>query len=89
MTDELTVDERDLLLWLAQEDFSQYGECHGRALDALVEKGLAQVHGPGEHQVFVAQDHDGTKGMMFRAVSLTPRGVAEARIVREAERRRS
>jgi hypothetical protein len=74
MTD-LTHDERELLTWLGNEDFSQYGECHGKSLDALVEKGLAQIHGPGEHQdCFIAKDPHGEKGMMYRAVSLTDMG---------------
>jgi len=74
-------DERDLLAqeifllrWLSKEEFSQYGECHGATLDSLIAQGLAQVHGPGEHQVFIAQDHTGDKGMMYRAVSLTEAG---------------
>lgn len=73
---DVTLDtvEFDLLEWLGQEDHSQYGECYGRALDALVAKGLAQVHGPGEHQSFIASDRAGTKGMMYRAVSLTDVG---------------
>jgi hypothetical protein len=25
----LTVSEKDLLLWLSREDFSQHSECHG------------------------------------------------------------
>ena len=82
MTDtELNADERDLLLWLAEEDFSQFGECHGRALDVLIEKGLAQVHEDRDHQDragFIARG----EGPMFRAVSLTARGIAEARIER-------
>jgi hypothetical protein len=72
----LTPDETALLQWLGREDFSQYGECHGRALDGLIAKGLAQVHGAGEHQRFIANDHAGTKGMMYRAVSLTEAGIA-------------
>lgn len=72
---ELTADECDLLEWLAGEDYSQYGECYGATLDSLVAKGLAQVHGPGEHQVFIA---NGT-GQMYRAVSLTAAGVAAIR----------
>lgn len=67
---ELTGSERDLLKWLSKEDFSQYGECHGTSLDSLIAKGLAQVHGPGEHQVFIAK---GTS-QMYRAVSLTEAG---------------
>src|SRR5262249_4860650 len=46
----LSASERDLLLWLSEEAFSQYGECHGDAFEKLVSLGLAQVHGPGEHQ---------------------------------------
>ena len=72
---DLTDNERDLVEWLGQEDFSQYGECYSRALDSLVAKGLAQIHPPGEHQSgFIAQDHAGTKGDMYRAVSLTKLG---------------
>lgn len=43
--------EQFLLEWLGKEDFSQYGECHGKSLDRLVELGLAQIHAPGEHQL--------------------------------------
>ena len=78
MTDiVLSAAERDLLLWLNEEAFSQYGECHGDAFEKLVSLGLAQVHGPGEHQEgFAASEPDGTKPsyLMFRAVSLTPGG---------------
>lgn len=81
MTEPLTKDEADLLKWLGQEEYSQYGECHGASLNSLVAKGLAQVHGAGEHQHFIASDFTGDKGMMFRAVSLTDAG-------REAQRAR-
>lgn len=68
---QLKRDERDLLEWLGQEEFSQYGECHGKSLDGLIAKGLAQVHGDSEHQGgFIAK---GT-GSMYRAVSLTDAG---------------
>jgi hypothetical protein len=78
MSAELTAAERMLLTWLSAADFSQYGECHGPALDKLIECGLAQVHGPGEHQgSFIARDPDGTRGMLFRAVSLTEAGRSE------------
>lgn len=70
--ENFTAGERDLLIWLGAEDFSQYGECHGRELDSLVAAGLAQVHGPGEHQNFIATGN----GLMFRAVSLTDAGRA-------------
>jgi hypothetical protein len=76
--DCLNDDGRDLLDWLSMEDFSQYGECHGKTLDKLIEIGLAQVHGPGEHQGFIANDPAGTKGMMYRAVSLTEAGLKAA-----------
>jgi hypothetical protein len=68
----ITKDERDLLFWLSAEDFSQYGECHGKVLDSLCSLGLAQVHGEEtEHNnTFIAKG----RGIMFRAVSLTPAG---------------
>ena len=74
---DLDKSERDLLLWLAKEDFSQYGECDGHALDGLIAKGLAQVHEGREYQEragFIAKG-DGPK---YRAVSLTPRGYVVA-----------
>lgn len=76
MTTELMdAAELNLLKWLNKEDFSQYGECHGKTLDSLIAKGLAQVHEPGQHQAFIANDPAGTKGPMYRAVSLTDEGV--------------
>lgn len=68
---ELTEAQAHLLLWLAERDFSQYGECFGADLDSLVAEGLAQVHAPGRHQVFIAK---GTT-LMYRAVSLTEAGL--------------
>jgi hypothetical protein len=79
----LTAGEILLLDWLSQEDFSQYGECHGAALDALVNRGLAEIHGPGEHQRFIANDHAGTQGMMYRAVSLTTAGWKVQKAIKE------
>ena len=73
--DTLSKVEAELLDWLGEEDYSQYGECYGRALDHLVELGLAKVHGPGEYQHFIANDPAGTKGMNYRAVSLTEVGL--------------
>jgi len=71
----LSPDAVHLLKWLSEEDFNQYGECHGPALDELLKKGLAQIHGAGEHQSgFLAQDREGRRGMMYRAVSLTEEG---------------
>ena len=68
----LTSSEKFLLDWLSREDFSQYGECHGKDLDALVAKGLVQVHGEdsGWNNTFIAKGRD----IMFRAVSLTEAG---------------
>ncbi len=75
MADDLSEGARDLLKWLSEEDFSQYGECYGKNLDELVEHGFAQIHAPGEHQSgFIAQDNQGKRGDMYRAVSLTDAG---------------
>ncbi len=72
-TIELTGTERDLLKWLGAEDFSQYGECRGRALNALIEHGFAKVHADSEHQSgFIAKG----RGEDYRAVSLTDAGRA-------------
>jgi hypothetical protein len=79
---DLTSAERELLSWLSEEDFNQYGECHGKTLDSLLAKGLARIHGPGEHQRFIANDFSGTKGMMYRAVSLTEAGWEEVKAMR-------
>lgn len=65
-----------LIEWLDQSEYGQYGECHGKDLDRLIELGLAQIHAPGEHQHFITNDWDGTQGMMYRAVSLTDAGRA-------------
>jgi len=81
----LTDAERDLLDWLSREDFSQYGECYGKSLDRLIAEGLAQVHKPGEHQCFIANDFAGVKGDMYRAVSLTEKGFELARLLRQGE----
>jgi len=72
MTD-LSIDERDLLYWLGQEEYSQYGECHGKALDSLIAKGFVQLHGDnGELGSFIAKGN----GPMFQSVSLTEAGRA-------------
>lgn len=70
-TAELSADQRDLLAWLAREDYSQYGECHGAALDALIERGFAKVHEDGgELGSFIAKG----RGPMYNSISLTDRG---------------
>jgi hypothetical protein len=76
----LTVSEKDLLLWLSREDFSQYGECHGGAQDSLIAKGLAQLHGEETetNNTFIAKGH----GIMFRAVSLTEAGYDVVSLIR-------
>jgi hypothetical protein len=61
---ELTSDEHFLLDWLAKEDHSAYGECRGRALDRLLDAGLARtVH---------VDDHD----INYNRVALTAMGVS-------------
>ena len=71
MSTELTSTEKHLLKWLGQEDFSQYGECHGKDLDSLIEKGLAQHHSnTGFANTFIAKGN----GIMFDQVSLTDAG---------------
>jgi hypothetical protein len=72
----LTDSERDLLQWLGQAEFGQYGECHGAALDRLLVLELAQLHPPGEHQNFIANDWQGNKSIEYQAVSLTETGRA-------------
>jgi hypothetical protein len=73
---DLTPRELDLLKWLGESEYSQYGECYGKDLDTLVAKKLAQIHLPGEHQNFIANDFAGTRGIMYQAVSLTENGRA-------------
>lgn len=67
---EMPTEQRSLLEWLAKEDFSQFGECHGKSLDALVSLSLVKIHEPGEHQRFIASGASD----MHRAVSVTPLG---------------
>ncbi len=63
--------EHYLLEWLGESDYSQYRECRGRHLDALIKRGFVQIHDPGEHQSgFITQGTD----MDYRAVSLTESG---------------
>lgn len=75
--EERQLNDRDLLEWLAQSNYSQYGECYGASLDRLIGQGLARIHEPGEHQgSFIAQDNAGKRGIMYCAVSLTDKGRA-------------
>ena len=59
---ELTKSDLFLLGWLAKAEYSQYGECYGTSLDALVARGLAQVHEKGDK--------------MYNKVSVTDSGLA-------------
>jgi hypothetical protein len=68
---ELTVPERNLLEWLGEEDFSRYGECRGRALNLLVEHGLAKVHKDDERFWVHTLSEDRED---YQAVSLTDAG---------------
>jgi hypothetical protein len=70
---QLTSEEADLLLWLGKEEYSQYGECYGKTLDSLIEKGLARVHEDGGTRgTFIAKG----RGKMYNSVSLTEAGRA-------------
>lgn len=73
MTTDLNKQERYLLEWL-KRDAGQYGECHGKTLDGLLERGLAAVQGAesGLHNGFIAKGN----GIMYRAVSITDAGRA-------------
>jgi hypothetical protein len=64
MSAMLSPTERSLLLWLGRKDFNEYGECFGRTLDVLIEKGLAR-HYP---------DPGSRHGKMLDTVSLTTAG---------------
>lgn len=69
MTEEI---DRGLVVWLGEENFSQLGECKGKALDVLISKGFAQIHELGEHQGGFISRGDGSGD--YRAVSLTEAG---------------
>jgi hypothetical protein len=70
---EVTASELSLMEWLGRDDFGQYGECHGKDLDALIAKGFAQIHEPRIGQSgFIAKGDS----LMYRAVSLTDEGRA-------------
>lgn len=69
----LNADEISLLHWLSREDFSQYGECFGKSLDSLVERGFAQLHGDnGRKDSFIAKGDS----QMYQSVSVTDAGRA-------------
>lgn len=71
MQTALNASEKGLLDWLSRGD-GQYGECHGKTLDGLIERGLVKV---GDQQTgldngFIAKGAD----IMYRAVSITDAG---------------
>jgi hypothetical protein len=79
----ITPNERSLLLWLGEEEFSQYGECYGAALDILVARGLAIIHHDGSNQNgFIAKG----SSLMFCAVSLTDEGKKLLAQIKESEK---
>jgi hypothetical protein len=69
---ELNDSELGLLKCLGESETSQYGECYGMTLDALVAKGLADIMGEGTEtqNAFIAKG----RGIMYRAVRLTDAG---------------
>lgn len=64
---ELAKDQRALLKWLSKDVYSLLGECQGKALDHLVDFGLATVTLPPPHR---------DRG--YGSVRLTPAGEALA-----------
>lgn len=64
----LTSQERFLLDWLSERDFSSYGECEGGSLNVLINCGLVNV-----------SDDAGGRGGDYALVSLTEAGVAARR----------
>ena len=72
---DLTDDERDLLKWLSREQYSQFGECHSKALDALIVKGLVHVHNDGgQLGNFSPSSGSYERNRMFNSVELTDKG---------------
>lgn len=61
----------DLLRWLAKEDATPLGECHGPMLDALVRDGLVEITGSA---VF---DH-------YRRVHVTEKGFDRLKEISDA-----
>lgn len=68
---DLGKDAARVLAWLAKEDSSAYGECHGPALDKLVAERLAMVADPGGPP----------RDIGYSRVFLTDRGHAVAKAV--------
>lgn len=66
-----TSSQHHLLDWLSKEDSSTYGECKGKDLDHLMERGLVE---------WKARDR---RGDDFGQVGLTEAGIVEARALGE------
>ena len=64
-----------LLLWLSRERWSLRGECSGKALDALLDHGLAKV-------LFVGKHADGSSD----GITLTAMGWAQVARIQERHR---
>lgn len=77
---ELTPSERLVLVWIGDDEYAQYGECYGKTLDALIARGLVQVHTERELQSgFIAKGDM----LMYMAVSLTEAGRAARTAIKE------
>lgn len=64
---KLTESQLFVLRWLAEKEFSSYGECRGSDLDVLVTMGFARVGGAD------------TRGDDYRLVSVTVAGFEHLR----------
>lgn len=69
---EMTKDEVHLLKWLSADD-GQYGECKGKTLDSVIDKGLVEW-----------KTHD-KRGKDFGWVGLTKIGFGAVRKIRSKE----
>lgn len=70
----LTGDQRALLDWIAVSGSGQYGECYGKTLDDLMNRGYVALMGDETEMLnsFIAKG----RGIMYRAVCLTDAGRA-------------
>ena len=65
----MTKEMKFLLEWLTTGP-GQYGECHGKTLDALIERGWAEVKRDGDQSSFIAKGRD----IMYCPVEITEAG---------------
>ena len=68
----LTDSQKGVLRWLAKEDHSAFGECHGPDLDALVLNGLVEIHGTTGGAVVTVTD----AGRTALAITTASQGAA-------------